>query len=127
MPVNHRIDESLGIVFTTYWGVVTVEEIRAARPELLGHPGFEASVGQLADCREVTELQLSADDIRSLADFVSSKGGGRRAIVVSTNLVFGMSRMYELWLAEGDGVQVFRDLAEARAWLGLDTEEIEPA
>lgn len=44
-----------------------------------------------------------------------------RAAVADSELVFGMSRMYELRKGEhGAEVRAFRDIQEARAWLGLE-------
>ncbi len=45
----------------------------------------------------------------------------RRAIVAETDIKFGMARMYEMYgEADPTQIEVFRDMAEARRWLGLD-------
>jgi hypothetical protein len=44
-----------------------------------------------------------------------------RWVVADSELVFGMSRMYELRKGEhGAEVRAFRDVQEARAWPGLE-------
>ncbi len=42
-------------------------------------------------------------------------------MVAEKDVSFGMARMYEMLReAEPDQIKVFRDMAEARRWLGLD-------
>ncbi len=53
-------------------------------------------------------------------DYVSHKRA-LRAYVVPTEEVYGMTRMYSIiGDFDSDVIQVFRDMAEARRWLGLD-------
>lgn len=124
MPLTYRIDKSLGMIFGTATGVVTLDEIRPAVRDLLVDPGFEPTFGELMDLREVTELRLAHDDIRRFVGFAPLSGGGRRAIVVNATRggdhLLGDSRMHQLQLEEADRVRVFRDMDEARRWLGLD-------
>ena len=44
----------------------------------------------------------------------------RRAVVVPTDLGFGMARMYEMFAEpRGGAVRLFRDYAQARRWVEL--------
>ncbi len=53
-------------------------------------------------------------------DYVSHKRA-LRAYVVPTEEVYGMTRMYSIiGDFDSDVIQVFRDISEARRWLGLD-------
>jgi hypothetical protein len=46
--------------------------------------------------------------------------GARRAIVVGSDVVYGMARMYQILRDTApDHLEVFRDLASNVAWLGL--------
>ena len=120
MPITDRVDTSLRIAFSIYRGVVTVEEIRAARPELLRHPGFEPSFRQLADNREITHLDLRADDLQELAAASAFGQDSCRAFVVSKPAHFGMARQFEMWQHRTGKLRIFRDMEEARRWLGLE-------
>ncbi len=55
-----------------------------------------------------------------------ARGVARAAIVVKDDLGFGLGRMLSV-LAELEEAQpsfrVFRDIGQARAWLGLDRDE----
>jgi hypothetical protein len=120
MPVAHRIEASLRVVFSTLHGVVTADEIRIANQELLDAPAFESSFRQLVDNRRITELVLTAEDIQALADISPFGEGSRRAFVVGDSLVhFGMARQFALARHWVDEVNVFRSMPEARRWLGI--------
>jgi hypothetical protein len=80
-------------------------------------------MGQLSDARDVTST-VPAEGIRELASNTPFGEGSRRAIVVTSDVVFGVSSMYELRQLEGGAdVKLFRDIQEARAWLGLERAE----
>lgn len=78
-------------------------------------------VSTLWDCCKLDFSSLDRgieDQIIALHKLNPQRGGARIAIVVSGELGFGLSRMYEL---KSQGLQqkmmVFRDIDEARAWL----------
>lgn len=121
MPVTHRIDKSLRVVFSTLDGVVTADEIRDANRGLLEDPGFESSFEQLADHRGITELRLTSNDVQQLAATSPFGEGSRRAFVVGDSPDhFGMARQFEMWQSRIAEVTVFRSMVKARRWLGLE-------
>jgi hypothetical protein len=79
---------------------------------------------ELSDVRAVEQLQVTVDGVRRLValDKVQSADlvDYQLAIVVSADLVFGMARMYETLTEDSvQDVGVFRDMEEAKAWLGV--------
>ena len=82
MPVTHRIEASLRVVFSTFHGVVTADEIRIANQGLLDAPAFESSFRQLLDHKKATELDLTAEEIQTLAGISPFGEGSRRAFLV---------------------------------------------
>jgi hypothetical protein len=69
----------------------------------------------------VSEVQVTSEYIREVARSTSYAEGSRRAFVASSDVQFGLSRMFQILSDESPAeVRVFRDLAEARRWLGLD-------
>ncbi len=68
---------------------------------------------------DVTMINLGANDIRRLAQKTIFSPGSRRAIIVSSDLVYGLGRMYEILreIAGGGGIRVFRDFDEALDWV----------
>jgi len=123
VAVRYRIDTALGVVFNTYWGVVTDEDLLNHQRELLADATFRAELNQLSNYLDVTGMEVSSALIRTLAESRAFLPGVRRAIVVDNALGYGLSRMYQALHEEaGEDVQVFRDLEAARRWLGLDPE-----
>ena len=123
MPVSFRIDKSLGLVFTTAEGVLTVQDILTHLHRLRDEPDFGPSYDQLIDLRDVIEFSVSGAEMRTISRHHLFNEGSRRAIVAESKITFGMARMYQMLretYGKPDVVRVFRDMAEARCWLGLD-------
>ena len=123
MPIISQIDSSLGVVFSTFQGVVTKEDILAQVEMFRTDPAFQPSFNHLVDTRGTTRYDLSAKDIRAVYSHSAFDEKSRRAMVADEDYIFGMHRMYQTLREahENPGqVQVFRDMIEARRWLGLN-------
>jgi hypothetical protein len=82
-------------------------------------PEIRPDFSLLIDLRQAQGSGVSSAGVRALAErpLVLSPGS-RRAVVVPSDLGFGMARMYELLSEDrGGGTRVFRDYGEARRWL----------
>ncbi len=122
MPISHRIDESLGLVLTTAQGVLTEQDIRTLRQRLREDSDFDPNYDHIIDLRDVVGFEISAAEMREIADqhYIFNESC-REAIVAKKDISFGMARMYEMLRGSKSGeIKVFRDMAEARHWLGLD-------
>jgi len=120
MPISNHIDVARGTVSSTFSGAVTVEEVRALAEALRDDPDFRPDLNQMIDLR-ATEVAISTDDIKGLARISPFGEGSRRALVVASDVLFGLSRICEIWGEEsGAEVDVFKDYQEAMAWLGLE-------
>jgi hypothetical protein len=78
-------------------------------------PDFDPRFSQLFDVTHVTDVQLTAEDVRALARATVFSPDSRRAILVDTDLKFGLARMFEVLRdTMGErGVRVFRNLDDA--------------
>ncbi len=124
MAITYRIDRALGLVHTTATGTLTDEDLADHKRALLRDPDFKPGMKELSDVRAVEQLQVTVDGVRRLValDKVQSADlvDYQLAIVVSADLVFGMARMYETLTEDSvQDVGVFRDMEEAKAWLGV--------
>ena len=122
MPTEFRVDVDAGIVYRTITGEITIDELLASYRSMLAHPDFRPGLRALTDLREVKPSAVRRDVLR-LAEFVQEHGeeiGALRvAVVVSTDASFGMVRELEVELAASPvEIGLFRDPAEALAWLG---------
>lgn len=126
MSVEYRIDTTRGVVFSTWHGKLTAEDLNDVARHLRSDPAFNPDYRQLVDLSNVTGVTASFDAMRHYASDPHGdpfSGKGRRALIAPHNLTFGMARMYEALREDKDqgGLRVFRTLQEGLQWLGLDS------
>lgn len=116
------------VVVVRLAGNVTPDQIQQGRAALQRDPAFRPTFRQLVDAREVETTRLDTETVQKLSQGSAFKAGSLRAIVAPRDAVYGMARMFEAY-AEScqQRVQVFRDLAEACAWLEVPLEDVEAA
>ena len=119
MPAFYKIDKQNRLVMTTGSGTVTLADALAHQERLRHDPDFDPTFCQLLDFTHVTKVEITADDIRNIAQNSLFSGTSRRAILVSNDTIYGLARMFELLReSAGDtGVEVFRSLDEALDWV----------
>jgi hypothetical protein len=123
VPAEYRIDLPLRLVRTHEFGVLTDDDLRELYEKIRTDPAFDPSFRQLCDLRNVTQITTSVETLRSLAQNHVFSPGSRRAFVVGRAVDFGLARLFQAYSdAEGQTVEVFRDINDAEAWLGLDPE-----
>ncbi len=121
MPVSYRIDRERRIVFTEASGVLTDSDVIEFQRRLRDDPEFEPDFRQLADCRAIEEVGMTSQGVGEASSRSPFSQGSLRAIVVSSDVAFGMARMFENLRHEArDEIRVFREAEEARRWLGLE-------
>ncbi len=121
MPASHRIDPGQHLVVRVFEGVVTDDDLLRDTEALRSAPDYKPEYRQLIDARGVERADVSTQVIRDLARASPGAADARRAFVAASDLVFGLARMFEIQRADApEEVRVFRDMDEARAWLGLD-------
>jgi hypothetical protein len=123
MPTDTRIDRSRGLRTHRVTGELSLEAVLRTLGDVYADPEHDPDMDVLWDLREARVRRFSTRDVEDLRDFVSrhwgTGGRGRAALVVSNDLQYGMSRMYEM-LSQGTTrgqIRVFRDMREARNWL----------
>ena len=120
LSYSFYIDAARGIVFTTASGDLTMEEALAYAEALRDDPDFRPTMNALVDARTLTSV-FSATEVRQLARVTPFRAESRRAIVVASDLQFGLGRMYVLTTGEDrPKARVFKDMQEARAWSGIE-------
>jgi hypothetical protein len=121
VPVSYSIDMQHPLVYTVFSGEVTDADLLEHLRSLYADPRFDSAMPELVDLREVTGVSVSPDMIPSSARWPLHWPSAQRAVVAPTDLLFGLSRMYESYRGEaGDGqFKVFRAFPPALEWLGL--------
>lgn len=119
MPEFYKIDKERRLVLTTGSGVFTFADVVSHMDKLSTDPDFDPSFSQIADFTHVTRIELSADDIRRLAQRTIFSPHSRRAFIAANEAAFGIGRMFEILRGlEGEkGIRIFRTLEEALDWV----------
>ena len=124
MPFEIEVDAGRSLVIVVLTGVVSDDDLVQATEYLRGHPDFRPHFDQLVLGAEVERIDVTREGVLKITSGDPIFGGtSRRAIVATTALAFGMSRMFELTRDDSAGhVHVFGSEPEAVAWLGLGPE-----
>ena len=125
MTTSFRIDIDLGVIFTTCRDRVNDSEVLNYLRAVPQHPSYSPLFKHLVDCTQVASFEVSAELTRSVAQKKLFSARSQCAIVAPQDHIYGMARMFEL--QHGGAVQVFRDLASAEKWLGLESPAYAPS
>lgn len=123
MKITTNINKEADLRTHKVTGTLSLNELLAKLDEIYSIPDFEPDMNVLWDLKDADLASFSTDDIHKVRDFVGHKWGtggtSRAALVVSRDIDFGLSRMYEVSLESitTSKLQVFRDMDKALAWL----------
>lgn len=125
--IQFHTDTEHGVRIATFHGTVDNRELLHAYGAQLADPGYDARLDDLVDLRAVQGLDLGAAALRELMKLFSRVDAlgyaTRLAIVAPSDLGYGLGRMYEMMRAGApEEIGVFRDVAEALAWLASPAE-----
>ena len=121
MPVTYHIDKTQNVLFAKATGELTAEDIHMFRRAAADDADFHGRLDNLFDFRGITGVQLTGEEVRELTFGAVFHKHSRRALVVPSEEMFGMSRMYSLFIgADSDAMKVFYDIDDAHRWLGID-------
>ena len=128
MPITSQIDKTKNLTIYTLVGELTLDDILNAIKSFW--EAHELTLGILWDLRNANLTNLKSSDIERIAGFIDQYGyrfeerkGGKAAVVASSDLQFGLSRVLETLYEIKDfpaKLQIFRIMDEAMAWLDQD-------
>jgi hypothetical protein len=121
MPVTYQIDNSRNLIRTRCTGPVTIHEVIEHFCQLEKDPDCPPGLDVLLDLSEETTVP-TRDNLREVASKISrirrTVQFGACAIVASTDALFGMLRMFEVFAEQlFHESQVCRTVEEAEDWL----------
>ncbi len=124
MPVTYRVDRERSLALTTAEATLTPADLQGYVRAVLADPDVRPGFNELVDLTHVASLELSTADIASVVGAIEEFGQKvketRTALVTSDRNAEEISRLYDLFRTRMPGtMRLFRDLAEARAWLGV--------
>jgi hypothetical protein len=118
MPIKYTYDASCGLIRTVVTGHVTPSEITDYFRSVSKESYFPAP--SLTDARQALP-DMRGDEIRSIANSFRALASTMRdspiAVIVSSDLAFGLVRMLGLFLDDAAVIHPFRDAERAMEWL----------
>ena len=121
--INFAYDDALRRRIATFAGPIGDRELLDAYESLLNDPTYDPSVDDLIDLRGVTHMAVTGAGLHRLIalydDRLSNGYQTRAAIVAPSDVLYGVSRMFQMLRGDTnpDEVEVFRTLAGATRWL----------
>jgi hypothetical protein len=119
MQVARKVDVVKRLVTLTVSGEVQDPDLVELAIGVENDPEVRPEFSLLVDLRDADGRSVTSAGVRELAKRpFALTPASRRAIVVPTELGFGMARVYEaLREAQGGAIRVFRDYEEAVRWV----------
>lgn len=123
------MDAGARVRHSVFEGTVGDDELVVAYSAVLADPDFDPTLNDLVDGRTVRRVDVTPTGVRRLADLVQQIDRlalpTKIALVIGDEAAYDVARRYEALRAGQNAPaehRVFRDMAEARRWLGLGPE-----
>jgi hypothetical protein len=129
MPIRIRVDPAARVRHSVLEGTIADDDLVDAYAAVLADPDFDPTLNDLVDARIVRRVDVTPAGVRRLADLVQQIDRlalpTKIAVVAADDATYDTARMYEALRAGQHAPaehRVFRDMTEARRWLGLEPE-----
>jgi hypothetical protein len=121
VPIHHEVDAGRSLLLVKRSGTIATQDERAALDARRADPAVIPGIRVLVDCCEVQPPD-SPVVVRYVASHVALAAAALRcgpvAIVVGSDVQFGMARMYQAMTElSHPSTRVFREVAAALTWL----------
>lgn len=118
MAFSLQVDNEKKRLYSRAIGRVTYEDLRQHMNTDVGP--IVASYPEICDCSDVT-TDLNTGQVRMLAamraQIAATQTAPPVAIIATTNVFFGMMRMFDTLTSQVRPIKVFRDVRSAEDWI----------
>jgi hypothetical protein len=127
MPIKFKLDPSKNLGTFIANGSLLFDEVQEAIQQFYTNTNPLPSRNILWDLRNASVNEIRSDEAGQLAQLAvridKRKEIGKTAIVASSDLVYGVSKIFEAYTGNPDiKFQVFRDMEDALEWIELERE-----
>ncbi len=126
MPITSKVDKIKNLTIFTLTGELTIDKILGALKSFW--EAHELTLNTLWDARNAVVTNLKSSEIENIAGLIGQyrnrfeeRKDGKAAIVATTDLQYGLSRILGTFYEREDvpiKLQPFRTMEEAIKWLG---------
>jgi hypothetical protein len=132
VPIKFRISPDLDLVYTAWWGDVSIAEWRQVFSRYLKDPHYRPGRTELTDLSGVGRIDATFNSIWSALNMVNAQLPGEAArtqtlLVTPGEVAFGLARMYQTLAENANGikVEIYRTPEAALRALNLDYGSVE--
>jgi hypothetical protein len=128
MPITSQVDKTKNLVIYILTGELTLDDIQSTIKSFW--ESHELTLNALWDARRAELTNLKSSDMESITAFIGQythrfeeRKGGKSAVVASSDLQYGLSRILGTLYEIKDfptKLQTFRQMDEAMEWLDQD-------
>jgi hypothetical protein len=124
MPINYRFIRSKRLILAKGTDPLTDADCSLHAHSVLTHPDFKPGFVELLDLRKATAGKLTSEGVfqtaRAVKPHMSRLVRSKLAIVAAEEVMYGMARMYQLFIGEiFENIHAFRNIGEALDFIGL--------
>ena len=104
-------------------GIIDISKLSLYLKQLYSESNFNLEFNVFWDLREADFSKVSSEEVRSLMNYVSNtwgkSGKNKAALIVSQDLGFGLSRMYQMLMESSSSsrIAIFKEIDEAKNWI----------
>ncbi|MEH6402599.1 MAG: hypothetical protein V7750_04455 [Sneathiella sp.] len=122
-----HFDQNAGVIFVRYGEKLNKDIIIAASKDVNALVGLRPDIPVFVDFRDCIDINLSSDDTRHIASYMAlnkvKRGSFRIAQLVSTKVMYGVSRMTAPTIDENMvEIRTFEEMTPALEWVGLPAD-----
>lgn len=130
MPIDYRIVDPHRLVVIRAWGILDDDSLVTHARRFTSDPAVIRTYDQYADYTGVTGFpRVTPSGIAEggaiMDAFEKDTPGIKLALVMGSLAAFGLGRMYQLFRRAPIDINVFRNHADALAWMGRPSEALE--
>jgi len=127
VTIHDRFDAGRNVQWVVLEGALTDDDLLAYARRSAGSAELPEGHDIVVDLRKTTLSQVTSHTLRRVADLFTradrTPEACRLALVSGEDAGFGLSRMYQAFRSDSViEVRVFREMAEACAWLGIEPD-----
>lgn len=121
MIVTTFVDQNSSVMIHTVTGEITFEEVKSSYETLREHPGYQGDIFTIWDIRDADASKFDSQDVIRLARYfetqIKNRAKYKVAVIVSRDLEYGLSRMYQVATADLPAkIGIFINLEDAKTW-----------
>jgi hypothetical protein len=121
MAIDLHYDALKKILYCSVAGHITISDLQSALLKITNSEEYPANVDAIWDMRQADSENVDMaflENVLAIRQRLPERGEARLALIADSDLMFGLSRMYQMMAVElPQPIMIFRTLEEGENWL----------